>query len=300
MACVCHPVPSCACAVGSLLTHLQLLLRVLVYISSPKDAQKVLHHHSLLLSAASSPLWWPPNFIRSTSLSLSTRCLALLPSRRQPCVRTLSAQAAVSLPGWEPWSCTPWLWSCFFLISLVIAFYCISPISLVFPVQSTGVSVCSIYICIMNGWLIFINSIHMKWIVWVLLLLGDNSWLMVQGSFGFNVCSQQPKAVMDHIFLPGSQLFYLCHMRCFTFVTFKADWFFSIKIIFKKILDTSCLMNSITFFFQDRHISYTLKWLVKKPSIHSQWPGSSSHHLLGMTGDDLLASAITDLSCNIL
>lgn len=121
------------------------------------------------------------NFIGSTSLRLPTRCLAFLPSRCQPCLRTLSAQAPVSLLGWGPWSCTPWLWSHFFLISLSIAFYCVSPISLVFPVQITSLSVCSINICIMNGWLVFINSIHMKWIVWVLLLLGDNSWLMVPG-----------------------------------------------------------------------------------------------------------------------
>lgn len=57
MACVCrHSVP----VQLALLTHLQLLLRVLVYISSPKDAQKILHQHSLLLLPASSPFRWPP------------------------------------------------------------------------------------------------------------------------------------------------------------------------------------------------------------------------------------------------
>lgn len=143
----------------------------------------------------------------------------------------------------------------------------------------------------------------MKWIVWVLLLLNDNSWLMVLG----HLWIQYLWSAAQSLWWTTSSFLVLNY---FIFATWdvsplsfsKQTIFFSIKIIFKKIWDTSCLENSITFFFfpQNRHILYTLRWLVKKPSIHSQWPGSSSHHLLGMTGDDLLESAITDLSCNIL
>lgn len=174
MACGCHPVLSWACAVGSLLTDLQQLLRVLVYISRACP------------EGPSPP--FPASFTSFIPSHMAPQLYSVHFSQLTTFLPDTSPVWGHFLPillieGFDPAHLGFGLASSrmLYLISLVIALYCISPISLVFPGQSTGLRLCSIYICLMNGWLIFIYLVHMKWIVWVFLLLGDDSWLMVPG-----------------------------------------------------------------------------------------------------------------------
>ena len=80
-------------------------------------------------------------------------------------------------------------------------------------------SACSVNICLMNGWLMFIYSVYMKWMVWLLLLFGEGS----RPHLNLIICGPRAPWWATSSFLPGTRLFHICHMTCFTFATSRAD-----------------------------------------------------------------------------
>lgn len=80
-------------------------------------------------------------------------------------------------------------------------------------------SACSVNICLMNSWLMFIYSVYMKWMVWLLLLFGEGS----RPHLDLIICRLWPKSpLMSNVFLPAwdstfsylpHDMFHLCHFQ---------------------------------------------------------------------------------------
>ena len=80
-------------------------------------------------------------------------------------------------------------------------------------------SACSVNICLMNSWLMFIYSVYMKWMVWLLLLFGEGS----RPHLDLIICRLWPKSpLMSNVFLPARDstfsylphdMFHLCHFQ---------------------------------------------------------------------------------------
>lgn len=80
-------------------------------------------------------------------------------------------------------------------------------------------SACSVNICLMNGWLMFIYSVYMKWMVWLLLLFGEGS----RPHLDLIICRLWPKSpLMSNVFLPARDsafsylphdMFHFCHFQ---------------------------------------------------------------------------------------
>lgn len=102
-------------------------------------------------------------------------------------------------------------------------------------------SVCSVNICFMNGWLMFIYSVYMEWMVWLYPLFGEGS----RPHLDLIICHLWPRKPLDEQRLPSCpgldfsylphDMFHLCHFQSRLI-------FFSIKESLEDPLSGSSIM----------------------------------------------------------